>query len=207
MKKAIKPVHDFGPAPPTLRSRIQTVLRDTDAPQVRLKKAPSVPRPGASPIAKTQKRPRSGTKETTLNQSGRTDRSVTPPKGGSIAALAKSLNQSLTLTAKRINLAISPDKSELLPLTNCWDSPRYVSSPKEEDSSGEERETIVSVLNSTVPSPEKTREREVEMILKKQFRLANVRLVPRQVDGRTPLPKTILLVQGSDCLLYDVILS
>lgn len=189
---------------PTLRSRIQKALQQTpDTAVLRGKQTPSVPRSTASPIVRD--RPRSGTKDSAANRSGRGER-VETPKGKSIVALAKALNQTLNLKARCVNLALSPDKSELLPAANCWDSPRYVSSPKEEeDWDSDEKEMIVSVLNSTVPSPEKTREKEAELAIKKQFRVEGVTLVQR--SSRAPLPQSILIIQGADCLLYDVVLS
>lgn len=191
MKKGLKPV----PEPGSIRSRIQTVLREKN----------STPRGLSAKVVGKLPAPRSATPKAREN--------IKPGARGAPTPLRLVLEEhavtpktvpgwtGLPTSTKRVNMKISPDP---LHISNEWESPRYLSSPKEADSSSE-KETIVSVLNSAVPSPDKPA-KDLEGLVRRFLRNENVRMVPRAATG-LQLPTTVLVLQGKECCLYDLLLQ
>ena len=180
------------PEPGSLRSRIQSVLKDKN----------STPRGVSVKTGKLQI-PRSTTPKSRENVKPVGRAAATPMRivVDEHTATPKTLQPTST---KRVNLKVSPDHPDLFCLSTELESPRYLSSPKEDDSFSE-KETIVSVLNSAVPSPEKP-SKDLEATIKRMLQWEHVRLVPRAFPSAQP-PTTLLVLQGKDCFLYDILPS
>jgi len=192
MKKGLKP----GPESGSLRSRIQTVLREKNTtPRGLSAKAVGKPLVLRSTTPKARENIRPVVRATATPLRLVLEEHAATPK--TVCGWA-----GLPTSTKRPNLKLEP--TEPFHQSSEWESPRYLSSPKEEDSSSE-KETIVSVLNSAVPSPDKPA-KDFEVTVRRFFKSENVRLVPK-ASASLQLPTTVLVVQGKECFLYDLLLS
>lgn len=108
-----------------------------------------------------------------------------PLRSYKVRSAAKSLDLSADVQPRTIDLKISKEKEEIVPLAGRTAATDCVPAPQ-------------STASSSIISSEK----DLETTICRMFAVRHVRLVPKPLPRRPP--KTLLVIHGESCCLYDI---